>query len=142
MLLFSLILFPFLNFLNISFFGSRLGRLGSIFFSGFFYSFILFISFLNLIVYINFLDFSTVVLSLGNWITSESLIVFWVFSFDSLSNIMLILVCLVSSVVIFYSFDYMHNDPYISKFLSYISLFTFFMVLLVVSANFGVFLVG
>lgn len=55
---------------------------------------------------------------------------------------MLILVCLVSSVVVFYSFDYMSSDPNISKFLSYISLFTFFMILLIISTNFGVFLAG
>jgi NADH:ubiquinone oxidoreductase subunit 5 (subunit L)/multisubunit Na+/H+ antiporter MnhA subunit len=73
---------------------------------------------------------------------SESLVVFWAFSFDSLSNIMLILVCSVSTIVVFYSFNYMEGDPYLSKFISYISLFTFFMIILITSSNLCIFLAG
>jgi NADH:ubiquinone oxidoreductase subunit 5 (subunit L)/multisubunit Na+/H+ antiporter MnhA subunit len=48
---------------------------------------------------------------------------------------MLIVVNLVSFVVHLYSIDYMKNDPYLNRFLSYISLFTFFMLILITADN-------
>lgn len=73
MLLISFLLFPLLSFLNIFLFGARYGRWGSILFSGFFHSFILFFSFTNLFFYLFFLDYSTIILCLGSWFSSESL---------------------------------------------------------------------
>ena len=49
---------------------------------------------------------------------------------------MLVVVTLVSLIVHLYSVDYMYLDAHISRFLSYLSLFTFFMLLLVSSNNF------
>ena len=57
-------------------------------------------------------------------------------SIDSITAIMLFVVTLVSSVVHIYSIGYMHEDPYRQRFFSYLSLFTFFMIILVTSRDF------
>lgn len=54
---------------------------------------------------------------------------------------MLVVVLTVSTLVHLYSVDYMAKDPHASRFMSYLSLFTFFMLLLITSDNFvGLFL--
>jgi len=49
---------------------------------------------------------------------------------------MLVIILSISVFVHIYSIDYMKNDPYILRFISYLSLFTFFMLILVTSDNF------
>jgi len=56
--------------------------------------------------------------------------------FDTLSCIMLCVVTFVSLCVHIYSLEYMKNDPHLQRFLAYLSLFTFFMIVLVTSNNF------
>ncbi|MDD9331079.1 MAG: NADH-quinone oxidoreductase subunit L [Wolbachia sp.] len=60
----------------------------------------------------------------------------WAISIDALSSLMLIVITNVSLVVHLYSVGYMENDKSKSRFFSYLSLFTFFMIVLVVSDNF------
>jgi len=55
---------------------------------------------------------------------------------------MLIVVNLISGLVHFYSLDYMAHDKKIAKFFSYLSLFTFFMILLVTGDNFVILFLG
>ncbi len=71
-----------------------------------------------------------------NWINSGSLNVNWSIKVDALSSIMLVVVCLVSSLVHIYSVGYMSHDPHKPRFMSYLSLFTFSMLVLVTSDNF------
>lgn len=60
---------------------------------------------------------------------------------DSLTYIMLLVVLIISFLVHVYSTAYMAHDPHITRFISYLSLFTFFMLLLVTANNFiGLFL--
>lgn len=73
---------------------------------------------------------------LGNWFTSGLLEVNWVFSIDALTYTMLLVVLSVSTLVHLYSTEYMSEDPHTTRFISYLSLFTFFMLLLVTSSNF------
>jgi hypothetical protein len=73
MIFFSLVLLPFLNFLNLALYSCKVGRQGSILFSGFLYFITFFFSLLNLVLYLSHLSFSTVILNLGIWFTSESL---------------------------------------------------------------------
>jgi NADH:ubiquinone oxidoreductase subunit 5 (subunit L)/multisubunit Na+/H+ antiporter MnhA subunit len=54
---------------------------------------------------------------------------------DFLSTSMLIMVSLISFLVHIYSFSYMKIDPHFTRFISYLSLFTFFMFILVTAAN-------
>jgi len=55
---------------------------------------------------------------------------------------MLIVVCGVSSFVHLYSTEYMNGDPHLTRFMSYLSLFTGFMLLLVTADNFVVMFFG
>jgi NADH:ubiquinone oxidoreductase subunit 5 (subunit L)/multisubunit Na+/H+ antiporter MnhA subunit len=55
---------------------------------------------------------------------------------------MLLVVCGVSSLVHLYSIEYMSNDPHLTRFIGYLSLFTGFMVLLVTADNFIVMFLG
>ncbi len=81
-------------------------------------------------------------INLFTWIDSESLDVLWGFHFDSLTVSMLIPVLIVSSVVHIYSIGYMSQDPHNQRFFSYLSLFTFMMVILVTANNFLLMFVG
>jgi NADH-ubiquinone oxidoreductase chain 5 len=81
-------------------------------------------------------------INLFRWIDSESLDILWGFHFDSLTVSMLIPVLIVSSVVHVYSVGYMSHDPHNQRFFSYLSLFTFMMVILVTANNFLLMFVG
>jgi hypothetical protein len=81
-------------------------------------------------------------INLFRWIDSESLNVLWGFHFDSLTVSMLIPVLMVSSLVHVYSIGYMSHDPHNQRFFSYLSLFTFMMIILVTADNFLLMFVG
>jgi len=70
------------------------------------------------------------------WISSGNLKVNWSIYIDPLSSIMLVVVTSVSSLVHVYSIGYMSHDLNKPRFMSYLSLFTFSMLMLVVSDNF------
>jgi NADH:ubiquinone oxidoreductase subunit 5 (subunit L)/multisubunit Na+/H+ antiporter MnhA subunit len=58
------------------------------------------------------------------------------FFFDTLTAVMLFVVCLISSLVHLYSIEYMSHDNGFIRYMSYLSLFTFFMLILVTADNF------
>ncbi|WFW29452.1 MAG: NADH-quinone oxidoreductase subunit L [Wolbachia endosymbiont of Menacanthus eurysternus] len=60
----------------------------------------------------------------------------WAIKIDTLSSLMLIVITTISLVVHIYSIGYMKYDKGKSRFFSYLSLFTFCMIILVVSDNF------
>ena len=73
---------------------------------------------------------------IATWINSGSLDVNWSMLIDPLSAIMLVVVTSVSSLVHIYSIGYMSHDPHKPRFMAYLSLFTFAMLMLVTSDNF------
>ena len=73
---------------------------------------------------------------IAKWINSGSLDVNWSMKIDSLSAVMLFVVTSVSSLVHIYSIGYMSHDPHKPRFMAYLSLFTFAMLMLVTSDNF------
>jgi NADH-ubiquinone oxidoreductase chain 5 len=77
-----------------------------------------------------------VYLRLSTWVSSEVLLINWGFMFDSLTVVMCVVVTFVSSLVHVYSVEYMSHDPHLPRFMSYLSLFTFFMLILVTADNF------
>jgi proton-translocating NADH-quinone oxidoreductase chain L len=79
---------------------------------------------------------NVVYIDLLTWIDSEMLHASWGFMFDPLTVIMLITVTTVSCMVHLYSIGYMGEDPHVPRFMSYLSLFTFFMLMLVTADNF------
>ena len=70
------------------------------------------------------------------WISSGNFVANWSINIDPLSSVMLLVVTFVSALVHIYSIGYMSHDPHKPRFMSYLSLFTFSMLVLVVSDNF------
>jgi len=85
---------------------------------------------------------SVVHLELAPWMETEIFYVAWGFLFDSLTVVMLVVVTYVSTLVHLYSGEYMNGDPHRPRFMSYLSLFTFFMLILVTADNFLQMFVG
>ena len=83
-----------------------------------------------------------VIINIGRWVDVESLYVLWSFRFDSLTVSMLLPVLIVSSLVHIYSISYMSHDPHNQRFFSYLSLFTFMMIILVTGNNYLIMFVG
>lgn len=76
-----------------------------------------------------------ILLNICPWIYSGYFEVNWSFLFDSLTVVMLIVITVISTLVHIYSVDYMKEDPHFSRFMSYLEIFTFFMLLLVTADN-------
>lgn len=85
---------------------------------------------------------SPVSIELFSWIDSEFMLVQWGFLFDSLTVSMLLPVLVVSSLVHLYSISYMAEDPHNQRFFSYLSMFTFFMLILVAGDNYFIMFIG
>jgi NADH-quinone oxidoreductase subunit L len=75
-------------------------------------------------------------IELLTWINAGDLEVHWALRYDTLSAVMVAMVTLVSAMVHIYSVGYMAHDKSVPRFMSYLSLFTFFMLMLVTSDNF------
>ena len=72
---------------------------------------------------------------LTNWLDLPFLNVNFGFLFDGLSRIMLLFVTGIGSLIALYSIGYMHGDRGFARFFSYINLFLFSMIILVLSDN-------
>lgn len=70
-----------------------------------------------------------------HWLDVGDLSFNWTLYVDTLTAVMLIVVNSISALVHIYSIGYMHHDPSRSRFFSYLSLFTFMMLMLVTSNN-------
>src|ERR1700758_4118590 len=86
-------------------------------------------------VHIGFGHEKMLIVPISSWINSGTLDVSWSLRVDTLTAVMLIVVTGVSSMVHVYSGGYMAEDPSIPRFMAYLSLFTFFMLMLVTSDN-------
>ena len=74
-------------------------------------------------------------IELFTWIDSGAFEVSWALKIDTLTAVMMVVVTTVSAMVHIYSIGYMAHDKSIPRFMSYLSLFTFFMLMLVSSDN-------
>ena len=72
---------------------------------------------------------------LFQWVAVSDFDIDWSIKIDSLSATMIFVVNSVSAIVHCYSMGYMKEDSRVNRFMAYISLFTFFMLILVTSAN-------
>ena len=136
----ALIVLPLLGSISSGFFGRKIGVTGSqIITSGC-------VIITTLIAIVAFFEVGLnnipVTIHLFRWIDIETLNVSWAFNFDSLTVSMLIPVLIVSSLVHVYSIGYMSHDPHNQRFFSYLSLFTFMMIILVTANNFLLMFVG
>jgi NADH-quinone oxidoreductase subunit L len=72
---------------------------------------------------------------LAPFMTSGDLHVEWALRIDTLTAVMLVVVTTISALVHLYSIGYMAEDPHRPRFFSYLSLFTFAMLMLVTADN-------
>ncbi len=77
-----------------------------------------------------------------NWISAGTLEIPLSFLVDPLSSLMLLIITGVGFLIHVYSIGYMHNDEGFGKFFSYLNLFIFFMLLLVLGSNYIVMFIG
>nr|YP_010199878.1 NADH dehydrogenase subunit 5 [Crassiphycus usneoides]UAD89886.1 NADH dehydrogenase subunit 5 [Crassiphycus usneoides] len=74
-------------------------------------------------------------ITLSPWIEVGILKISWSFLFDSLTVTMLMVITIISSLVHLYSLEYMQSDPHLPRFMSFLEIFTFFMLILVTADN-------
>jgi NADH-quinone oxidoreductase subunit L len=74
-------------------------------------------------------------MTLFPWIISGDLKIDWALRVDTLTAVMLVVVTTISAFVHLYSMGYMEEDPHRPRFFSYLSLFTFAMLMLVTADN-------
>lgn len=136
----SIILLPLLSAITSGFFGRKVGVKGSQMIS------CVCIGITTLLSVLAFIEIGmnniSVHIEMFRWIDLESLNVYWGFNFDSLTVSMLIPVLIVSFLVHVYSIGYMDGDPHNQRFFSYLSLFTFMMIILVTANNLLLMFVG
>jgi NADH-ubiquinone oxidoreductase chain 5 len=138
-MIFLVILFPLLGFFGGFLFGKYLGRGSCIITTGG----ILLSLLVSLNLFYNILVTGVVYKTfLGSWIPVDYLELNWCFYIDSLTCVMLIVVTFISSLVHLYSIEYMSEDPHLPRFMSYLSLFSFFMLILITAGNFLQMFVG
>ena len=129
-----IIFLPLLGSIISGFFGKYLGSRNSEILTSLFISISAIFSFLIFYKVLN--QNYTNNLNILTWIKIGTLNVNWSITIDALSSVMLVVVTLVSSLVHIYSIGYMSEDPHKQRFMSYLSLFTFSMLILVTSDNF------
>ncbi len=135
-----IIILPLLGSIAAGFFGRKIGVNGAQFITC---SAVIITTMLAVIAFFEVgLNNIPVSIQVFRWIDSESLNVSWGFHFDSLTVSMLIPVLIISSLVHIYSIGYMSHDPHNQRFFSYLSLFTFMMIILVTANNFLLMFVG
>jgi len=78
---------------------------------------------------------SVISVPLYTWLTSGNLDIQIGLYIDRLTAVMLLLVTIVSSLVHVYTIGYMHGEPGYARFFSYVALFTFSMLMLVLADN-------
>ena len=136
----ALIIFPLLGSISSGFFGRKIGVTGSQLLT------CMFVLITTIFSIISFFEVGfnniAVTIKLFRWIDSESFNILWGFNFDSLTVSMLIPVLIISLLVHIYSIGYMSHDPHNQRFFSYLSLFTFMMIILVTANNLLVMFIG
>mgnify|MGYP000035034135 CR=1 FL=1 len=129
-----IVFLPLIGFLITGIFGRKIGDLGSQIITSSLVGISAVISGYYLFLFISGID--PLNFKIFNWISSGTLNLNWSIYIDSLTAVMLVVVTSVSTLVHIYSIGYMSHDPDKPRFMSYLSLFTFAMLMLVTSDNF------
>ena len=139
MYLLTLIL-PLLSFCALGSFGRFIGGLGATLLST------SLVGLAALVAWVSFYEValtgSLVRIPLAPWFEIGPLSQSWGFLFDATTVSMLVVVLTISFFVHLYSSSYMGHDPFLVRFMSYLSLFTFFMLCLVTSDNYAQMFLG
>ena len=97
---------------------------------------------LSFSTFLDVLDGTIINENLYSWVSIGTLSVNVGFQIDQLTAVMLLVVTTLSSLIHIYSVGYMHGDKGYARFFSYLALFTFFMLVLVMANNFLLMFVG
>jgi NADH-quinone oxidoreductase subunit L len=91
-----------------------------------------------------FLNFEGVpqIVTLYDWITVGYLRIPFAFQIDQLSLLFLLIITGVGTLIHLYSIGYMHHDEGYGKFMAFLNLFVFFMLLLVMGSNYVIMFIG
>jgi NADH-quinone oxidoreductase subunit L len=81
------------------------------------------------------LGHAPITIDLGTWIDVGGLQVNWALRYDTIAAVMIAMVTLISTMIHIYSVGYMSHDATPTRFFSYLSLFTFMMLMLVTADN-------
>jgi NADH-ubiquinone oxidoreductase chain 5 len=136
----NILLLPLLSSIVSGFFGRFIGRSGAHFLSC---ALLVSSAILGIVAFFEVgINQNLVTLHLFQWINSELLVTNLCLNFDSLTVSMLLPVLIVSSLVHIYSVDYMASDPHSQRFFSFLSLFTFSMLILVCGDSYLLLFVG
>ena len=132
--------FPLISSICCGLFGHYLGKNGATYIALYSMCFSVIISFFIFGDIV--LNEKIVVIPLFSYIDVYGMTIYWELVYDVLASIMIIVVINISFLVHMYSIEYMYGDPHLIRFLAYLSLFTFFMLLLVTGANGIIFFLG
>ena len=135
-------LFPLIGFIINGFFGKKLskGLSGAIATLSVLASFIV-----SLIIFIQLKEAtgkSQIIVNLFSWINSDTLQIPFEFLIDPLSTWFLLIITGIGFLIHLYSIGYMKEDEGFSRFFTYLNLFVFFMLLLVLGNNYLIMFVG
>lgn len=136
----TILILPLLGSLASGFFGRKIGITGSQIISC--TSLILSSLLITVAFYEVCLCNSPVYIYLGSWINSDLLSINWEFYFDQLTVSLGMAVLYCSTLIHIYTVSYLSNDPHPQRFFSYLSAFTFGMLILISGGNFFVMFVG
>jgi NADH:ubiquinone oxidoreductase subunit 5 (subunit L)/multisubunit Na+/H+ antiporter MnhA subunit len=139
----SVVLFPLFSFFISFFFARYAGGRGTWFlnFVGIFYSLLLASEFFFVTIYSNF-KFSILNSTFFYFNFSSVFDFSWSFKMDFISIVMVFLICLISAFIQIFSSSYMQQDPSFSRFMIYMSFFSFSILLLVTSSNLLILFLG
>lgn len=131
---YAIVFLPLLGFLIAAIGGKTMGARASEIVTS---SFMIIVAALSWIAFLNIAigHASVVSVPVLHWVTVGNLVFDWALYIDTLTAVMLVVVNSVSALVHIYSIGYMHHDPSRSRFFSYLSLFTFMMLMLVTANN-------
>jgi NADH-ubiquinone oxidoreductase chain 5 len=82
------------------------------------------------------------ILRIMPWIVSDIIEINWSFYYDNITMIMCVVILSISALVHLFSIGYMNEDPHQQRYYGYLTLFTFFMLILVCSDNYLLMFVG
>ena len=134
-------LFPLIGFLINGFFGKKIGK--SV--SGIIASVSILASFiLSVLIFVELNGSSekSHIVNLFSWINSGNLKIPFEFLVDPLSSLFLLIITGIGFLIHIYSIGYMSHDEGFARFFTYLNLFVFFMLLLVLGNNYLIMFVG
>ena len=131
-------LLPLIGFIINGLFGKKLGHT-----SGWIATIMLLASFAcSLFLFFNLPTGGSETIVLSNWFYFKDIFIPFAFLIDPLTITMLLVVTGIGSLIHLYSIGYMHDDEGFSRFFTYLNLFVFFMLILVMGNNYLMMFIG